>query len=65
MTVETALARNTKIVVPMNTELVNIIGDVAGLVPLAGRGTTPEKFHAGLPMKDGALGRPFKSNGGQ
>jgi regulator of protease activity HflC (stomatin/prohibitin superfamily) len=32
--VETSLTNNTKIVVPTDTELVNIIGDMAGLVPL-------------------------------
>src|SRR4029453_8729823 len=31
--VETALSRNAKIVVPSNTELVNIIGEMAGIVP--------------------------------
>ena len=33
-TVETALEHNAKIVVPMNTELVNVIGELAGVVPL-------------------------------
>lgn len=32
--VETALSANTKIVVPAHTELVNIIGDMAGVLPL-------------------------------
>ena len=32
--VETALAQNTKIVVPAGTELVNVIGDLAGILPL-------------------------------
>lgn len=32
--VETALSNNTKIVVPSDKELVNVIGDMAGLVPL-------------------------------
>lgn len=32
--VETALEDNTKIVVPANTELVNVIGDMAGVLPL-------------------------------
>lgn len=32
--VETALSTNTKIVVPAHTELVNIIGDMAGVLPL-------------------------------
>jgi regulator of protease activity HflC (stomatin/prohibitin superfamily) len=35
ITVERALSTNTKIVVPSNTELVNIIGDMAGVLPLA------------------------------
>ena len=33
--VERALAQNTKVVVPSNTELVNVIGDLAGIVPVA------------------------------
>jgi len=33
-TVQAALENNTKVVVPGNTELVNVIGDLAGLVPL-------------------------------
>jgi regulator of protease activity HflC (stomatin/prohibitin superfamily) len=36
-TVEKALANNTKIVIPSNTELVNIIGELAGVVPLRER----------------------------
>jgi regulator of protease activity HflC (stomatin/prohibitin superfamily) len=35
VTVETSLARNAKIVVPSGTDLVNIIGDMAGILPLA------------------------------
>jgi regulator of protease activity HflC (stomatin/prohibitin superfamily) len=42
ITVETALATNSKIVVPMNSELVNIIGDMAGILPLS-RGPIAEK----------------------
>jgi len=38
--VERALAQNAKVVVPGNTELVNVIGDLAGIVPVAP--TTPE-----------------------
>jgi regulator of protease activity HflC (stomatin/prohibitin superfamily) len=34
ITVEKALSVNTKIVVPANTELVNIIGDMAGILPI-------------------------------
>ncbi|MEI6386747.1 MAG: SPFH/Band 7/PHB domain protein, partial [Spirochaetota bacterium] len=38
--VETALQHNSKIVLPANGELVNVIGDLAGIapVPLHGRG---------------------------
>ena len=35
MAVETALSSNAKIVVPANTELINIIGEMAGIMPLA------------------------------
>jgi regulator of protease activity HflC (stomatin/prohibitin superfamily) len=35
-TVETALSHNAKIVVPANTELVNVIGELAGVVPIVG-----------------------------
>jgi regulator of protease activity HflC (stomatin/prohibitin superfamily) len=38
--VERALAQNAKVVVPSNTELVNVIGDLAGIVPVALK--TPE-----------------------
>lgn len=34
ITVEKALCENSKIVVPANTELVNIIGDMAGILPI-------------------------------
>jgi regulator of protease activity HflC (stomatin/prohibitin superfamily) len=33
-TVEKSLANNAKIVVPANTELINVIGEMAGIVPL-------------------------------
>ncbi len=33
-TVQASLQQNTKIVVPANQELVNVIGDMAGIVPL-------------------------------
>jgi regulator of protease activity HflC (stomatin/prohibitin superfamily) len=35
ITVERALSTNTKIIVPSNSELVNVIGDLAGVLPLA------------------------------
>jgi regulator of protease activity HflC (stomatin/prohibitin superfamily) len=63
ITVEKSLATNTKIVVPMNSELVNIIGEMAGIVPLAGRGVAPGRPYPTVPAKTGALERPFKGNG--
>jgi regulator of protease activity HflC (stomatin/prohibitin superfamily) len=33
-TVETALQNNTKVVIPTNAELVNVIGELAGILPL-------------------------------
>jgi regulator of protease activity HflC (stomatin/prohibitin superfamily) len=47
--VETALSANTKIVVPANTDLVNIIGDMAGILPLT-KGTAPMKAHPTTPV---------------
>jgi len=64
ITVEKSLATNTKIVVPMNSELVNIIGEMAGLVPLSDhRPTLPKPFPV-TPAKNGASEHAFKSNGG-
>jgi regulator of protease activity HflC (stomatin/prohibitin superfamily) len=40
MAVETALSANAKIVVPSNTELVNVIGELAGIMPLNQGATT-------------------------
>jgi len=37
-TVERALAQNAKIVVPSNTELINVIGEMAGVVPIVKKG---------------------------
>jgi len=65
ITVETALAKNTKIVVPMNTELVNIIGEMAGILPLPSRSTTPEKSYPVAPVRGGTSEQPFKGNGSQ
>jgi regulator of protease activity HflC (stomatin/prohibitin superfamily) len=64
ITVEKSLATNTKIVVPMNSELVNIIGEMAGLVPLVDHRATLPKPFSGLPGKIGASEHAFKSNGG-
>jgi regulator of protease activity HflC (stomatin/prohibitin superfamily) len=49
ITVEKSLHRNTKIVVPANTELVNIIGDLAGILPLS-RNTPPAGAHKATPI---------------
>jgi regulator of protease activity HflC (stomatin/prohibitin superfamily) len=50
--VETALSANAKIVVPANTELVNIIGDLAGMVPFdrskMALGSKSERANGGL-----------------
>lgn len=43
ITVERALSANAKIVVPSNSELVNIIGDMAGVLPLPRRNGEPRK----------------------
>ena len=41
--VETALSANAKIVVPSNTELINIIGDMAGILPVGRNSGEPLK----------------------
>jgi regulator of protease activity HflC (stomatin/prohibitin superfamily) len=53
--VETALSANTKIVVPANTDLVNIIGDMAGILPLT-RGAVPLKAQTATPTGSGVAG---------
>jgi regulator of protease activity HflC (stomatin/prohibitin superfamily) len=53
--VETALSANTKIVIPANTDLVNIIGDMAGILPL-GRVGLPGKMQASVPVGGIATG---------
>jgi len=57
ITVEKALSANSKIVVPANTELVNIIGDMAGILPL-GRGVSTEN-----PQR-ASHGKSLPGNGG-
>jgi regulator of protease activity HflC (stomatin/prohibitin superfamily) len=37
-TVEKALAANAKIIIPAGSELVNVIGELAGVLPLAKKG---------------------------
>jgi regulator of protease activity HflC (stomatin/prohibitin superfamily) len=65
ITVETALATNTKIVVPMNTELVNVIGEMAGILPLDKRGTTAAKPSRAPPASIDSSERSFHDNGGR
>jgi hypothetical protein len=36
-TVQASLEKNSKVIVPGNAELVNVIGDLAGVVPLKAR----------------------------
>jgi regulator of protease activity HflC (stomatin/prohibitin superfamily) len=62
ITVEKALSLNTKIVVPANTELVNIIGDMAGILPL-GLSTTPDRPLRTVPKSTDPSDRPFRGNG--
>jgi regulator of protease activity HflC (stomatin/prohibitin superfamily) len=64
ITVEKSLATNTKIVVPMNSKLVNIIGEMAGIVPLAGRGPAVDMPYPGAPVRNTQSERPVKGNGG-
>jgi regulator of protease activity HflC (stomatin/prohibitin superfamily) len=58
ITVERSLSANTKIVVPSNTELVNIIGDMAGVLPLPRGSGDGSKTHSGADETP-ALHRPF------
>jgi hypothetical protein len=46
----------------MNSELVNIIGDMAGLVPLPDHRSTSPKPYPSVPAKAGAAERSFKGN---
>ncbi len=52
-TVERALADNAKIVVPGNAELINVIGDMAGLLPVPRGGHEGPRGGAGMPMPPG------------
>ncbi len=40
--VERSLASNSKIVIPADSELINVIGELAGVLPLNGKGTTKD-----------------------
>jgi regulator of protease activity HflC (stomatin/prohibitin superfamily) len=64
ITVEKSLATNTKIVVPANSELVNVIGEMAGILPLAERKAAPFKPSSGVSARAGAPAVPFNGNGG-
>jgi hypothetical protein len=48
----------------MNIKLVNIIGEMAGILPLPSRSTTPEKSYPVVPVRGGTAESPFKGNGG-
>ena len=50
MAVETALSTNSKIVVPANTELINVIGDLAGILPVGGS-RPKQQERSGEPQK--------------
>jgi regulator of protease activity HflC (stomatin/prohibitin superfamily) len=52
ITVEKSLQANTKVVVPANTDLVNIIGDMAGILPLPRSNTTPKSHPKPLTPED-------------
>ena len=65
ITVEKSLAGNAKIVVPMNSQLVNIIGEMAGIVPLPGRGPTTESPYSTTPARSDRTETLSRGNGGQ
>jgi regulator of protease activity HflC (stomatin/prohibitin superfamily) len=52
ITVEKSLSANTKIVVPSNTDLINIIGDMAGIVPINGNAATSRGAKYAPPAAD-------------
>jgi regulator of protease activity HflC (stomatin/prohibitin superfamily) len=61
ITLENALASNTKYVLPSNGELVNIIGDMAGVLPLVRPGVASSS--RALPTSAVAPARPHGANG--
>src|SRR5713101_4600721 len=67
ITVETALSTNAKIVVPSNTELVNIIGDMAGILPSRSTATAKSQRSvsatADPPMRLSTETHPLAQNG--
>ncbi len=44
--VETALANNSKIVLSSDKQLVNVIGDMAGVLPISGPSSTPAEYNS-------------------
>ena len=59
----TALSTNAKIVVPSDAQLVNIIGDMAGIVPL-GQSSPTAKLQKHTPESDRRVVAQPRSNGG-
>ncbi|HEX7941314.1 MAG TPA: hypothetical protein VF488_05890 [Gemmatimonadaceae bacterium] len=47
ITVERSLQNNSKVVVPAGSELVNVIGDIAGVLPLPGAQPEPRRASRG------------------
>jgi regulator of protease activity HflC (stomatin/prohibitin superfamily) len=50
--VETALSSNAKIVVPSNTELINVIGEMAGILPLEREPKTSQGHNGGAKERE-------------
>jgi hypothetical protein len=50
---------------PWHFQLLNIIGEMAVILPLPSRSTTPEKSYPVAPVRGGTSARPFRSNGSQ
>src|SRR6185503_13082456 len=53
--VETSLSNNSKIVVPANTQLINIVGDMAGLLPANGVSPLSAPPPSAAPATNGPL----------
>jgi len=65
MAVEKSLSSNAKIIVPANAQLVNVVGDLAGVLPTPRTMTAAvaeelpfTQRHAPAPRSDGAHGPP-------
>ena len=60
---EKALSQNAKIVVPSNCELINIIGEMAGILPLSAgeKRRQTEKAEQGMMSQQPVASRPVKS----